>query len=506
MMNPRRRVQGYVVPRTTESSGILGTLIPWLPKRPPPCLDDDGNDDDDTPMMVEEIKQERSASTSTSNAVAANPIRQPTAFAAPNPASSSGPTFYRTPVHAALSVEGTSMFSVEGYVNTPELSAGRGGGLNQGLPANGPYKSLFRARSESRGSNKAIATATAAAAIAPDAALHVLAEAAQSPEALSPVSTASPVPAVSAPAAKKRRKPSPLATSSPASSVVPLDSISASAQPSPVASASASPSYVMDCSTRPPQQTSQAKVRGGGTGKGKHKEKAPPLPAAAPRRSSAQVAGENDGKRYERLPVPRQQLEPAFRETDSAVQTCPRNVQKNRAGLEVGVASVPPPPPPAPATAPADDGDYDYYSSYYETELPDASNAVAHAVSNGGQSLSPSPPNTWESPRSSPPVLNHYSASARTTSNEPSPALQAESRSVTPGTKPRMLTLLIEDRRHGTDELAEIHVPLKTGGEGHLWADAQDVCAALQSGPSRIDGGALRTLPRSKRIDRSFAI
>jgi hypothetical protein len=64
----------------------------------------------------------------------------------------------------------------------------------------------------------------------------------------------------------------------------------------------------------------------------------------------------------------------------------------------------------------------------------------------------------------------------------------ADSRSVTPGTKPRLITLLIEDRRHGTDELAEVHVPLKTVGEGRLWADAKDVCVALQSGPSRIDG------------------
>jgi hypothetical protein len=51
-----------------------------------------------------------------------------------------------------------------------------------------------------------------------------------------------------------------------------------------------------------------------------------------------------------------------------------------------------------------------------------------------------------------------------------------------------MITLLIEDRRCGTDELAEVYVPLKTIGEGYLWADAKDVCAALQSGPSRIDG------------------
>jgi hypothetical protein len=66
----------------------------------------------------------------------------------------------------------------------------------------------------------------------------------------------------------------------------------------------------------------------------------------------------------------------------------------------------------------------------------------------------------------------------------------ADSRLVTPGTGPRMITLLIEDRRHGTDELAEAHVPLKAAGKGYLWlwAYAKDVCVALQSGPSRIDG------------------
>jgi hypothetical protein len=51
-----------------------------------------------------------------------------------------------------------------------------------------------------------------------------------------------------------------------------------------------------------------------------------------------------------------------------------------------------------------------------------------------------------------------------------------------------MLTLLIEDRRHGSDELAEVRVPLRVADEGHFWADAKQVCAALQAGPSRIDG------------------
>jgi hypothetical protein len=63
---------------------------------------------------------------------------------------------------------------------------------------------------------------------------------------------------------------------------------------------------------------------------------------------------------------------------------------------------------------------------------------------------------------------------------------------VTPGTKPRIITLLIEDRRHGTDELAELRVPPKAVGERYLWADAKDVCVALQGGPSRIDGACTR--------------
>jgi len=54
-----------------------------------------------------------------------------------------------------------------------------------------------------------------------------------------------------------------------------------------------------------------------------------------------------------------------------------------------------------------------------------------------------------------------------------------------------MLTLLIEDRRHGTDELAEVRVPLRTADEGYFWADAKEVCAALQGGPSRIEGMSL---------------
>ena len=71
---------------------------------------------------------------------------------------------------------------------------------------------------------------------------------------------------------------------------------------------------------------------------------------------------------------------------------------------------------------------------------------------------------------------------------------------MTAGTKRLMITLLIEDRRNGTDKLVEVHVPLKVAGEGHLWADAKDVCAALQRGPSRIDGALRARAAASEEI------
>ena len=88
-------------------------------------------------------------------------------------------------------------------MNTPELSAGRGGGLSQGLPANGPYISLFRAgpRSESR-----VNASSHTLAVAP--ALSVLAEAAQSPGVLSLVS-----PATAPPKAAFTLTPAPAPTS-----------------------------------------------------------------------------------------------------------------------------------------------------------------------------------------------------------------------------------------------------------------------------------------------------
>lgn len=359
------------------------------------------------------------------------------------------------------------MFCVEGYVNTPELSAGRGGGLSQGLPANGPYRSLFRATSETRGNSRA-------PPFPPDAGLHILAEAAQSPEsALSPVSPASPAPI---PASTKRRKSSPLIASSPASSVPPPDTVS-TAQPPQNASISANVSHVSSLGLGQP---SQAKQRSG-TSKGKAKAKAPP-PAESPRSSRVDAINPEHGRhglprRQHQSPLPSTELP----ETESTPQS--RSLRKNKME-ENDVALVPPPPAPSPNS-------YNYGGDYYPpSEHSTIGNSPAvHEVCEKEQSLSPPPPKTWVSPGSSPATAYHYHPPART---EPSPPIVENShRSVTPSTKHRMLTLLIEDRRHGTDELAEVRVPLRAADEGHFWADAKQVSAALQGGPSRIDGVSL---------------
>ncbi|KAI0081286.1 hypothetical protein K474DRAFT_1672034 [Panus rudis PR-1116 ss-1] len=58
----------------------------------------------------------------------------------------------------------------------------------------------------------------------------------------------------------------------------------------------------------------------------------------------------------------------------------------------------------------------------------------------------------------------------------------------------RILTVLIEDKRHpdAESQLAEVRVPLRQADdpEDGYWADAKDVCEELQATPSRIDGPA----------------
>jgi hypothetical protein len=157
------------------------------------------------------------------------------------------------------------------------------------------------------------------------------------------------------------------------------------------------------------------------------------------------------------------------------VQDRPRKVQKNKIkNRAVGSKEVDPLPQALPVHA--DHLSYghaegDYFPSYFDAGLSGAGDIACE----GGQSHSP--------PQA---IVNYYPTSARTTINKSSLPQMADSRSVMPGTKPRMIMLLIEDRRYRTDELAEVHVSLKAAGEGYLGADVKDVCVDLQSGPSRV--------------------
>ena len=111
-------------------------------------------------------------------------------------------------------------------------------------------------------------------------------------------------------------------------------------------------------------------------------------------------------------------------------------------------------PPPGPSQQYHDSGppsQYPYYQPYHQPPPPPPSNPMSFQQ----------PPPTNQPPRKTPAL--------------------------------RILTLLIEDTRKDPgekDQLAEVRVPLKQieGPEDGFWADANDVCKALQSGPSRVDG------------------
>jgi hypothetical protein len=64
-----------------------------------------------------------------------------------------------------------------------------------------------------------------------------------------------------------------------------------------------------------------------------------------------------------------------------------------------------------------------------------------------------------------------------------------------------MITLLIEDRRHGADELAEVHVLLKAAGEGYLLGRCKgSVCSLAKWAVSYrwcVDAQLLVTRPNS---------
>ncbi len=64
---------------------------------------------------------------------------------------------------------------------------------------------------------------------------------------------------------------------------------------------------------------------------------------------------------------------------------------------------------------------------------------------------------------------------------------------VAQGPAPRLVAIVIEDKRYGcTDlQLVEVVVPVRQSSDGGLWVEAENVCEALQGGPSRVDGKAM---------------
>ncbi|KAI0044580.1 hypothetical protein FA95DRAFT_1608424 [Auriscalpium vulgare] len=74
-------------------------------------------------------------------------------------------------------------------------------------------------------------------------------------------------------------------------------------------------------------------------------------------------------------------------------------------------------------------------------------------------------------------LISHYPAADRPLTNVSSPS-----------PNPSTIIVLIEDRRTGVAERAEVSVPLVRADGACYTADAQDVCAQLQCSPSRIEG------------------
>ncbi|KLO18413.1 hypothetical protein SCHPADRAFT_124060 [Schizopora paradoxa] len=60
------------------------------------------------------------------------------------------------------------------------------------------------------------------------------------------------------------------------------------------------------------------------------------------------------------------------------------------------------------------------------------------------------------------------------------------------GPPKRLVALVIEDKRYGDSDLqlVEVTIPVLTSSDGSVWVEAENVCAMLQKGPSRIDGPA----------------
>ena len=177
------------------------------------------------------------------------------------------------------------------------------------------------------------------------------------------------------------------------------------------------------------------------------------------------------------------------RKKEKAAERRERNRQANAAANQP-VYQQPPPPPPH-----QDYRGRDYH--YQEQRDKERNRDRDREAERDSRYPSLGPTQQYRDP-GPPPHHSYYQPLSQPT--PPPPLDPAPPQQHTPMNQPprktpalRILTLLIDDTRKDPgerDQLAEVRVPLKQidGPEDGFWADANDVCRALQSGPSRVDG------------------
>ena len=174
------------------------------------------------------------------------------------------------------------------------------------------------------------------------------------------------------------------------------------------------------------------------------------------------------------------------RKKEKAAERRERNRQANTANQQI---YQPLPPPPH----------QDYHGrDYHHQEQRDRDRTRDRDRDAEGDSRYPPPGSSQQYRDPGPPQHPYYQPYDQPL--PPPPSNSTSQQQHTPMTQParkgptlRILTLLIEDTRKDPgerDQLAEVRVPLKQigGPEEGFWADANDVCKALQTGPSRVDG------------------
>lgn len=155
-----------------------------------------------------------------------------------------------------------------------------------------------------------------------------------------------------------------------------------------------------------------------------------------------------------------------------------QGTSESRRSAQTQSYSHPPPPPPPP------ESNDDYRS-------PTRSVSTSHRRS---ETVHTTPSEIRHKPASSSSVDPVRPSSQATSHHNDQHQGHLEGSPAPRASKLRTVTVLIEDRRTGVEELAEISIPLREFGErekdaeGGYWAAAEDVVVKLQGGPARIDG------------------